>query len=84
MTKSIIEGYMETIKNETSTNRAGVAEPHQIRLRHGRGNIQKLSASFWFGKMALGKAEQQSTLCVHMCSCLYSLQYNYLAPGWPQ
>ena len=30
--------------------------------------------------MALGRAEQQSPICVHMSSCLYSLLYNYLAP----
>ena len=26
-------------------------------LRHGRGNMQHVSALYWFGKMALGQAE---------------------------
>ena len=53
-------------------------------LRHSHGNRQQVSALYWFGKIALGQAEQHSTLCIHMCSCLYSLLYNYLAPDWPQ
>ena len=32
------------------------------KLLHGRGKRQQVSASYWFGKMVLGQAEQHSAI----------------------